>query len=68
MLVPRGPWGQDHVVIFILLDHLFGNRMDDAKAVFLYVNDQAGALQTGGNFEDLKRHNVMHGLDGDITG
>jgi hypothetical protein len=47
---------------------LLGDRMDNAAAVLLDINDWPIPLQIGGNLNCLKSHDVMHCLDGDVAG
>jgi hypothetical protein len=45
-----------------------GDGMDNTTAVLLNVNDGPSPLQIGGDLNCLKSHDVMHCLDGDVTG
>jgi hypothetical protein len=49
----------------VLCYGLLNDGMDNAAAVVLNVNDGPSPLQIGG---DLKSHDVMHCLDGDVAG
>ncbi len=52
----------------VLCYGLLGDRMDNAAAVLLDVNDGPSPLQIGGDLNCLKSHDVMHCLDGDFPG
>jgi hypothetical protein len=52
----------------ILCYGYLGDRMDNAAAVLLDVNDGPSPLQISGNLNCLKSHDVMHCLDGDVAG
>ena len=50
--------------IFILCNCLFGNGMDNTKAVFFNVDDGSHPLRAGRNLAGLKANDVVNGLDG----
>ena len=41
--------------------------MDNTEAVFFDVDFWSHPLHTGSNFEGFELHDVVHGLDGDVT-
>jgi hypothetical protein len=56
------------LLILVLCYGYLGDRMDNAAAVLLDVNDGPSPLQIGGNLNCIKSHDVMHCLDGDVAG
>jgi hypothetical protein len=51
----------------VLFYGLLGDKMDNATAVLLNVNDGPSPLQISGDLNCLRSHDVMHCLDGDVA-
>jgi hypothetical protein len=52
----------------VLCYGLLGDRMDNATAVLLDVNDGPSPLQISGDLDWCRKsHDVMHCLDGDVA-